>query len=161
VKLTSSNYHTTENLIKIVIDRLLLSPQSSVSTFTQLALSQPRTSKKIIHFLLRHLSQKHLQGLSLDDTSPNDKVSAVAQLLKELALNDATRREVLINWCASSSGAGLGDGIGIRRAVVAALAQDRDAIIAVLEKSLAQFGDELYIKHSAILQQDGKNLLIH
>lgn len=85
----------------------------------------------------------------------------MARLLKELALNDATRREVLINWCASSSGAGLGDGIGIRRAVVAALAQDRDAIIAVLEKSLAQFGDELYIKHSAILQQDGKNLLIH
>lgn len=144
-----------------MIDRLLLSPESSVSTFTQLALSQPRTSKKIIHLLLRHLSQKHLQGLSLDDTSPNDKVSAVARLLKELALNDATRREILINWCASSSGAGLGDGIGIRRAVVAALAQDRDAIIAVLEKSLAQFGDELYIKHSAILQQDGKNLLIH
>ncbi|KAG5663911.1 hypothetical protein KAF25_006496 [Fusarium avenaceum] len=144
----------SENLIKIVIERLLLSPESSVSTFTQLALSQPRTSKKIIRLLLRHLSQKHLQGLSLDDTSPNDKVSAVARLLKELALNDATRREVLINWCASSSGAGLGDGIGIRRAVVAALAQDRDAIIAVLEKSLAQFGDELYIKHSAILQQD-------
>ncbi|CAJ0545770.1 Ff.00g092430.m01.CDS01 [Fusarium sp. VM40] len=144
----------SENLIKIVIDRLILSPESSVSTFTQLALSQPRTSKKIIHLLLRHLSQKHLQGLSLDDTSPNDKVSAVARLLKELALNDATRREVLINWCASSSGAGLGDGIGIRRAVVAALAQDRDAIIAVLEKSLAQFGDELYIKHSAILQQN-------
>ncbi|KAI6770032.1 hypothetical protein HG530_004661 [Fusarium avenaceum] len=144
----------SEHLIKIVIDRLLLSPESSVSTFTQLALSQPRTSKKIIHLLLRHLSQKHLQYISLDDTSPNDKVSAVARLLKELALNDATRREVLINWCASSSGAGLGDGIGIRRAVVAALAQDRDAIIAVLEKSLAQFGDELYIKHSAILQQD-------
>ncbi|KIL94895.1 hypothetical protein FAVG1_01826 [Fusarium avenaceum] len=144
----------SENLIKIVIDRLLLSPESSISTFTQLALSQPRTSKKIIHLLLRHLSQKHLQYISLDDTSPNDKVSAVARLLKELALNDATRREVLINWCASSSGAGLGDGIGIRRAVVAALAQDRDAIIAVLEKSLAQFGDELYIKHSAILQQD-------
>jgi telomere length regulation protein len=85
----------------------------------------------------------------------------VARLLKELALNDAKRREVLIDWCASSSGAGLGDGIGIRRAVVAAVAQDRDAIIAVLEKSLAQFGDELYIKHSAILQQDGKSSLIH
>ncbi|KAM0278958.1 hypothetical protein ACHAO9_011928 [Fusarium lateritium] len=150
----SLSLHHSENLIKIVIDRLLLSPESSVSAFTQLALSQPRTYKKIIHLLLHHLSQKHLQGLSLDDTSPDDKVSAVAQLLKELALNDATRREVLINWCASSSGAGLGDGIGIRRAVVAALAQDRDAIIAVLEKSLAQFGDELYIKHSAILQQD-------
>ncbi|KAM0238847.1 hypothetical protein ACHAP5_008591 [Fusarium lateritium] len=150
----SLSLHQSENLIKIAIDRLLLSPESSASTFTQLALSQPRTSKKIIHLLLHHLSQKHLHGLSLDDTSPDDKVSAVAQLLKELALNDATRREVLINWCASSSGAGLGDGIGIRRAVVAALAQDRDAIIAVLEKSLAQFGDELYIKHSAILQQD-------
>ncbi|KAM0353605.1 hypothetical protein ACHAPU_001618 [Fusarium lateritium] len=150
----SLSLHHSENLVKIAIDRLLLSKERSVSTFTQLALDQPRSSKRIINILLRHLAQKHLRGLTLDDTSPDEKVSAVAGLVKELALNDATRRDILINWCASSSGAGLGDGIGIRRAVVAALSQDRDAITAVLEKCLTQFGDELYIRHSAILQQD-------
>ncbi|KAF4998463.1 hypothetical protein FGRMN_3152 [Fusarium graminum] len=144
----------SENLIKIAIDRLLLSKERSVLTFTQLAFSQPRSSKRIINILLRHLAQKHLKDLTLDDAPPDAKVSAVAGLVKELVLSDVTRRDILINWCASSSGAGLGDGIGIRRAVVAALSQDRDAITAVLEKCLTQFGDELYIRHSAILQQD-------
>jgi telomere length regulation protein len=148
--------HVTETLIKIAIDELLLSKRNSISTFTQLALSQNRTSKKVFHILLQHLSQKYLDRLNLEDATPDDKVSAVAGLLKEVALNDETRRDMLINWCASSSGAGVGDGVGIRRAVVAALAQDRDAITTVLERSIAQFGDELYIRHSAMLQQDGK-----
>ncbi|ENH61189.1 DNA replication checkpoint protein tel2 [Fusarium oxysporum f. sp. cubense race 1] len=150
----SLSLHHSETLIKIAIDGLLLSKRNSISTFIQLALSQHRTSKKVFHILLQHLSQKYLNRLSLEDTHPDDKVSAVARLLMEVALNDETRRDVLINWCASSSGAGVGDGVGIRRAVVAALAQDREAITAVLEKSIAQFGDELYIRHSAMLQQD-------
>lgn len=149
--------YSAETLIKIAIDGLLLSKRNSISTFIQLALSQHRTSKKVFHILLQHLSQKYLNRLSLEDTHPDDKVSAVAGLLMEVALNDETRRDVLINWCASSSGAGVGDGVGIRRAVVGALAQDREAITAVLEKSIAQFGDELYIRHSAMLQQDGND----
>lgn len=162
VNLTTSSVSTyaycslTETLIKTVIDGLLLSKEGSVQTFTRVALSQPRSSKKVIHLLLHHLSRKYLNHLTLDDDSPDDNVSAVAGLLKELALNDQFRRDTLIEWCASSSGAGLGDGVGIRRAVIATLSQDREAITSVLEKSLAQFGDELYIRHSAILQQDGK-----
>ena len=54
-------------------------------------------------------------------------------------------------------GAGVGDGIGIRRAVVAVLAKDKEAITTVLEKSVNQFGDQLYIKHTAVLQQEGKH----
>ncbi|KAF9769000.1 hypothetical protein IL306_013634 [Fusarium sp. DS 682] len=109
------------------------------------------------------LFQKSLSlhySVGLDDAPPDIKVSAVAGLLKELALHDETRRDILINWCASSSGAGVGDEIGIRRAVVAALSQDRDAIITVLEKSIAQFGDELYIRHSAMLQQDAHTQIL-
>ncbi|KAM5359806.1 hypothetical protein ACJZ2D_014200 [Fusarium nematophilum] len=139
---------------KIAIDGLLLSKGTPSAAFTQIAFQQPRTSKKIVHAVLQHLSQKELNHLSLDDTTPNEKVSAVASLIKELALSDEVRKNILISWCASASGAALGDGIGIRRAVIAALAQDREAITTVLEKSLAQFGDELYIKHAAILQQE-------
>ncbi|EWY93416.1 hypothetical protein FOYG_06629 [Fusarium oxysporum NRRL 32931] len=156
----SLSLHHSETLIKIAIEGLLLSKRNSISTFIQLALSQHRTSKKVFHILLQHLSQKYLNRLSLEDTHPDDKVSAVAGLLMEVALNDETRRDVLINWCASSSGAGVGDGVGIRRAVVAALAQDREAITAVLEKSIAQFGDELYIRHSAMLQQDAHTQIL-
>ena len=149
-------HHVLETLIKIAIDGLLLSKGVPPTSFVNLAFSQPRSSKKILHLVLQHISQKHLGHLDLGATSSDEKVSAAANIIKQLALDDETRRNILIDWCASSSGAGLGDGIGIRRAVIAALSQDRDAITTVLEKSLAQFGDELYIKHAAILQQDGK-----
>ncbi|SCV32098.1 related to TEL2 Protein involved in controlling telomere length and position effect [Fusarium fujikuroi] len=156
----SLSLHHSETLIRIAINGLLLSKRNSISTFIQLALSQHRTSKKVFHILLQHLSQKYLNRLSLEDTHPDDKVSAVAGLLMEVALNDETRRDVLISWCASSSCAGVGDGVGIRRAVVAALARDREAITTVLEKSIAQFGDELYIRHSAMLQQDAHTQIL-
>ncbi|KAM0420525.1 hypothetical protein ACHAPT_011694 [Fusarium lateritium] len=150
----SLSLHHSETLIKIAIDGLLLSKGVPPSSFVEVAFSQPRSSKKILHPVLQHLSQKHLSHVDLGDTSSDEKVSAAANIIKQLASGDETRRDILISWCASSSGAGLGDGIGIRRAVIAALSQDRDAITAVLEKSLSQFGDELYMKHAAILQQD-------
>lgn len=134
---------------------MLLSKDTSSSTFAQIALSQPRTAKKVLHALLSHISSRFLGHVSLNNTHPDDAVSAVAGILQALVLEDEIRKRLLITWCTSSSGAGLGDGIGIRRAVLAALAQDRGAITTVLEESLAQFGDELYIKHAAMLQQDG------
>lgn len=139
----------------MVIDALLLAKGNFAATFAQVALSQPRNAKKVMNILLRHLSERFLSHLVLDDVSPNECVSAVVAILKAVALDDESRKNLLINWCASSSGAGLGDDIGIRRAVIAALAQDREAITTVLSKSLAQFGDELYIRHAAILQQNG------
>ncbi|KAF7555411.1 hypothetical protein G7Z17_g2186 [Cylindrodendrum hubeiense] len=148
----SLNY--AETLIKVVIDGLLLTKGNSCSIFVQVAFSQPRNSKKIINILLHYLSGKFLAHLTLDDISSNETVSAVAALIQGVVMDDEARKNLLIDWCASSSGAGLGEGIGIRRAVMAALAQDREVITTALAKSLAQFGDELYIKHAAMLQQN-------
>lgn len=96
-----------------------------------------------------------MNRLDAEDLSPNVIISAVSEVIKIAIVGDEGRRSHLINWCTSSSGAGLGDAIGIRRAVLSVLAEDRESITVVLEKSLSQFGDELYIKHAAMLQQDG------
>lgn len=151
----SSDNLSLETLIKVVIDGLLLTKGIPCSIFIQVAFSQPRNSKKILNILLHYLSERLLTHLTLDDVSPNETVSAVATIIQGVVIDDEARKNLLINWCASSSGAGLGAGIGIRRAVLAALAQDREAVTTVLAKSLAQFGDELYIKHAAMLQQNG------
>lgn len=148
-----------ETLIKVVIDSLLLTKGNPDSIFIQVAFSQPRNSKKILNILLHYLSEKFLTHLTLDNVSPNETVSAVATIIQGV-MDDEARKNLLINWCASSSGAGLGAGIGIRRAILAALAQDREAITTVLAKSLAQFGDELYIKHAAMLQQNGNQPVV-
>ncbi|KPM40985.1 hypothetical protein AK830_g5610 [Neonectria ditissima] len=146
--------HSGKTLIKAVIDGLLLTKGSPYPVFTQIAFSQPRNSRKILNILLHYFSTKLLSHLTLDDLTPSETVSAVATIIQGVVSEDEARKALLINWCASSSGAGLGATVGIRRAVLAALAQDREAITTVLAKSLAQFGDELYIKHAAMLQQN-------
>lgn len=40
----------------------------------------------------------------------------------------------------------------------AELRKSIDRMCKVLERSMEQFGDELFIKHTPILQQEGKNL---
>lgn len=144
----------------MVINGLLLSKGVNPSLFATVVFDQPQTAKKTIHILLHHLSQTFLNHLELEDSKPDTLVSAAAAVIQEAVGHDEARKSHLINWCASSSGAGLGDGIAIRRAVLAVLAQDKEAVTTVFERIMSQFGDELYIKHAAILQQDGKALFI-
>jgi telomere length regulation protein len=145
-----------ESLIHTLAEKFLLSECSRPETFSQLCLRQSSVSRKVLPGLIKFLSGRFLNRLELKTTAPDATVSAVAGLLKSLVSTDRSRQDVLVSWCCSTSGAGLGDGVGIRRAVLAALGHDRDLITTVFERSLAQFGDELYIKHTPILQQDGK-----
>ncbi|KAG7121153.1 DNA replication checkpoint protein tel2 like [Verticillium longisporum] len=84
-------------------------------------------------------------------------IAAEAQSIiqKELSAHkNAWVMNHLVLWLTNSTGAGLGEAIGIRRAVVAVVGKDKECTSQVLEKSLSQFGDQLYIKHSPMLQQE-------
>ncbi len=111
-----------------------------------------------MQILLDYLSKRFLNPLGQLDSSGNQTVSAVAGIVRAVVQDDEPRVAHLVNWCTASAGAGLGDGIGVRRAVLAVLAE-KDGITTVLEKSLSQFGDQLYIRHTAILQQEGWAIL--
>ena len=126
--------------------------------FNKICFSQSQKTKKIMQILLDYLAKRFLNPLGQLESSAQQTVSAVAGVIRDVIQDDETRLSHLVSWCTASSGAGLGDAIGIRRAVLAVLA-DKDAITTVLEKSLNQFGDQLYIKHTAILQQEGKLVL--
>lgn len=141
-------------MVKLLIDELLLSEAGNLTAFVKVCMRQQQGAKKVFGILLQHLSQR-LNGPSFEDSKPKAIISAAAGLLNSLIKDNETSKNYLINWCATASGAGLGDGVGIRRAILAVLATDKDAITTVLEKSLAQFGDQLYIKHAATLQQNG------
>ncbi|KAJ3473493.1 hypothetical protein NLG97_g10275 [Lecanicillium saksenae] len=141
-------------LVKALVDDLLLQSDANPATFIQVCFQQPATFKKIMQILLDYLAQKFLSSISLQDASESKPVTSVAGIIDALVKDDAARKAFLVTWCTASSGAGLGDTVGIRRAVLAALATDKDSITSVLEKSLNQFGDQLYIKHAAILQQE-------
>lgn len=104
---------------------------------------------------------KIIAGIHLN--SPNDSnlseeqviISAAAGILRLFVADDTKYLSYLVTWLTSATGAGLGDAIGIRRAVLAVISSDRDAMATVFEKSLSQFGDYLYIRHTPVLQQEG------
>ncbi|UNI14642.1 telomere binding protein [Purpureocillium takamizusanense] len=150
----------TSTVAKTMVDELLLSKDGRPEAFSTVCLQQPLASKKMMKLLLDYLSQRFLNSLALNDSSSNNVVSAVAGVIDAVAAGDAALATILVDWCTAASGAGLGDQIGIRRAVLAVLAKNKETITTVLEKSLAQFGDQLYIKHAAILQQEAHTQIL-
>jgi hypothetical protein len=129
---------------------------SSLPTFEQ---------RNFIHSLIKLVSRDYLSSIvtSEDDScwwqADTSIISSAAGLIKLVLGTDESRKAQLIVWSTSSSGAGVGDGIAIRRAVVAALAVDKNDIETILDKSLRQFGDQLYIRHTPTMQQEGTLLM--
>ncbi|KUI57571.1 DNA replication checkpoint protein tel2 [Cytospora mali] len=122
------------------------------SLFDNLAHMEQRN---VLFGLLKTIAELHLNKLEGDDeASDRTSISAAASVINGLVANEAKYMSHLVTWLTNATGAGVGDGIGIRRAVLAVLASDGDNILTVLEKSLNQFGDFLYIKHTPMLQQE-------
>lgn len=109
--------------------------------------------------ILKFLADTHLNSADTTDaTGDYPVIWAAASALKHIIGDDEVRKGHLLGWLTGTPGAGLGEECGIRRAAIAVLADDREAITTVLEKSLSQFGDQLYIKHTPMLQQEGKQI---
>lgn len=144
--------------MKQIVGDMLLGPEDSRNGFFKIfgQFSQLE-QKRVIFAVLKHLSEAFLNQLNdAELLVPNTAISAAAGVIEKVVSNDESRKAHLISWLTNSTGAGLGEGVGIRRAVLAALAQDRECVALVFDKSLHQFGDQLYIKHSPVLQQQGE-----
>lgn len=105
--------------------------------------------------VLKTLSNLYLSTSNVSTPPEGSQIiSAAAGIISRLVTGDARHTSHLVAWLTSATGAGLGDSIGIRRAVLAVLASDKENIMAVFEKSLNRFGDYLYIRHTPLLQQE-------
>ncbi|KAL9949043.1 telomere binding protein [Verticillium nonalfalfae] len=146
----------SEHLNKHLIQDLLLGPDASANAFVRLFghFSQLE-QKRMLYAVVKYLADTHLNPLgSSGSPEARKKISAAAGVLGKLVANNDSRMNHLVSWLTNSTGAGLGEAIGIRRAVVAVVGNDKECTSQVLEKSLSQFGDQLYIKHSPMLQQE-------
>lgn len=152
-----------ENVVKELFTSLLLDDSEYSTRFKRLINALPNFEYR--NFLYTVLKVAPGLYLSAPITTEDDAqwwksdakmVSSVAALFSHIiADNLPHQKEHLISWLTGSFGAGLGDGIAIRRAVVVVLSRDKTDIETVLDKSLKQFGDQLYIKHTPTMQQDG------
>lgn len=120
--------------------------------YDNLAHSQQRS---MLFCVLKLLANLYLNDAdTILDSGSSQIVSAVAGIINRLVAGDANHISYLVAWLTNAKGAGLGAAIGIRRAVLAVLSCDKDNIVSVFEKTLSQFGDYLYIRHTSVLQQE-------
>ncbi|KAE8442302.1 hypothetical protein EG329_003502 [Mollisiaceae sp. DMI_Dod_QoI] len=151
----------SENIVKELLVSLVLRDAKYQEHFTKL-LGRLSTieQRNVLYIILKLLSTEYLSAsISTEDNSTwwrsdASVVSAAAGLPTLLIANSEARKVHLICWLTSSSGAGVGEGIAVRRAAVVAIAASKSDIESVLDKCLQQFGDKLYIKHTPTLQQE-------
>ncbi len=156
---------TVENVVRELLDSLILSKSDELARLTKLLDVLPSFEQRsALYSCLKILSKRYLSSSIVTEDNSQwlqadaSTISAAAGLINMIVANDETRKTQLISWLTGSSGAGAGDGIGIRRAVVAALADYKVDMEKILDKSLQQFSDQLYIRHTPILQQEGMKL---
>ncbi|KAL2200082.1 telomere length regulation protein-domain-containing protein [Corynascus similis CBS 632.67] len=145
-----------EVLVKQLVSDLVLRPAANPEKFGLLLRNLPQTEqRKVLYTVLKLLSADYLDRLGRCVSEESGlRISSVAGVLQKILGSNQSGRRDLVEWLTAASGAGIGESVGIRRAVMAIVSQDRDDLVTVLEKSLSQFGDQLYIKHSPMLQQE-------
>ncbi|KAK5624704.1 hypothetical protein RRF57_000420 [Xylaria bambusicola] len=148
----------SEILVQTLLSELLLRDEAGKEMFNTLVNNYPLPEQRqVLLLVLKLLSDLYLN--SINDTKTNEEyptIWASVGILQSIIANNDAQRDNLVTWLTSASGAGVGERCGIRRAAVAALAVHKESISTVLERSLSQFSDQLYIKHAPILQQEGK-----
>ena len=115
--------------------------------------------KKMLNGILKFAADTYFSSISTGpETVDAGVVSAVAGLVDKVIVTSTSLRSQLVSWLLTSPGVGLPNGIAIRRAAVAAVSNDQSALSDILDKSMAEFGDQLFIKHSPMMQQEGTSM---
>ncbi|TGJ85863.1 hypothetical protein E0Z10_g2883 [Xylaria hypoxylon] len=151
-----------EIFVRELFYNLLLQDDAGKEMFSKLVNSYPlHEQRKVLLLLLKLLSDLYLNSINNSDASEEyPTIWASVSVLQSIVANNDAQRNNLAAWLTGTSGAGVGEGCGIRRAAVAALADYKESILTVLERSLSQFSDQLYIKHTPILQQEAHSQVL-
>lgn len=149
-------------IVHELLNSLILDSEDEGTRFTTLLNNLSIFEQRnILYAALQDISKHHLSApITTEDdpswwNSDSKIISGASGLIKLLVASNEARRDQLIAWLTSSTGAGMGEGVAIRRAVMACIAEDKSDMEAVLDKSIQQLGDQLYIRHTSSMQQDG------
>ena len=137
---------------------LLFSEDGDPKALNRLAANLSQMERvKLFYSLLQYLTSTFFSKPGDSQaTSPNPVISAVAGLIRKVTCDEPSQKSWIVSWLTGPVGAGPNANIAIRRAAFACLAEDEDTKYEIMEKSLNQFADDLYIKHTPMLQQEGK-----
>ncbi|KAI9760076.1 MAG: hypothetical protein M4579_001909 [Chaenotheca gracillima] len=117
--------------------------------------------------VLKNLGQyaRHSQSINNNETwwqLDQREVGGAAAIISNLTADDESLKDYLVSWLTGFSDTGQSSTLFIPRAVFAVVQADEERLRTVLEKSMQQFGDNLFIKHKPMMHQEAnaKTLLL-
>ncbi|KZF26020.1 hypothetical protein L228DRAFT_279274 [Xylona heveae TC161] len=151
----------TEDLLLQLCPGLLSKDEKSSSPRFQTLISHlpQHQQRNILYTLCRIISRSipHSAQNSISTSGQEGSkksISGCAALITEIIAGNSHLCEDVIGYLIGLAGGGAGEPVGIRRVLISALSSDEDAMQTLLDKSMQQFGDKLYIKHTPTLYQD-------
>ncbi|KAF2085630.1 hypothetical protein K490DRAFT_67513 [Saccharata proteae CBS 121410] len=118
---------------------------------------QPHEKRQFLNVTLDMISREYLRT---SNSSPNDllkpskEIAGSSALLTAITMGNGGLRDYMVQWLTNVATTGASGTLSVRRAALSSLRDDEDKMVQVLERSLEQFGDELFIKHTPILSQE-------
>ncbi|KAK7531064.1 telomere length regulation protein-domain-containing protein [Phyllosticta citricarpa] len=144
-----------DHIVGEIISDLVRGPSSKPAQLQRLL--QKTRAHEQRHFLfstLDWISKKHpgAQRASKMETEKEKKaLSGASALIAVLISSNDSMKDALVNWLSSENCV---SSFLSRRAALAALQNDEDRMVKVMERTMEQFGDELFIKHTPMIQQE-------
>ncbi|CAL5868119.1 uncharacterized protein PFLUO_LOCUS2343 [Penicillium psychrofluorescens] len=153
----------TDQLVRKIYSGLLIEP--SIPDHFGMLLDHLRPSEQlvVVEAIFRDVQKKHfseeLAGTITQPFTPDEIVNGVAALCAIVIGNRPFLKSQVLDWLSKSQGGSI-QTLGLRRALLATLATQEDALRSLLTRSLEQFGDKFHIKHVPIITQNANAQLI-
>ncbi|KAF2498363.1 hypothetical protein BU16DRAFT_524484 [Lophium mytilinum] len=147
----------TDRLISPLLSELS-NPVSSSKFQDILQSLAPYQQRQFMNSTILCLSKDYLNPLpnTQDEAAlkPSRIVSEVAGLIHNLIKGNDLLADYLVSLLTGAVSGAVDMHLAVRRSVIAALSSETGRLQSVMERSLASFGDQMYIRHTPILHQE-------
>lgn len=132
---------------------------SSCNARTLLPKLAPHEQRQFLNSTISYISKQCL-GLIPETKDelvlkPSGTISGAARFINDLISENGFLKDHIVSSLTSSAGSDMDGSLAVRRSVIAAISKDQERIQNLMERSIKLFGDQLYIRHTPTLQQEG------
>ncbi|KAF1992096.1 hypothetical protein K402DRAFT_450218 [Aulographum hederae CBS 113979] len=149
-----------DHLVDPILSLVVSAPSESVPVIHRLLIScSPHEARRFFLTAISIIESKFLVGSSLlgslaQLSTTTKQMQGSAALLRSLIEGNAALTEFLTSMLTGDAGASRVPSIAFRRIALAVLADEEDRVQAVLDRSIQQFGDQMFIKNMPMLEQE-------
>ncbi|PWY71740.1 hypothetical protein BO70DRAFT_431925 [Aspergillus heteromorphus CBS 117.55] len=152
----------TDQLVREIYIGLLVQQAQSQRYSTLFGHLRSTEQVAVLEAIFRDVERKYFSTEIPGDkttNAPTDVISSVAALCSVVIQGRPHLQTQLIDWLSKGQGGSIYT-VGLRRALLANIAQQEDLMNTLIQKSMDQSGDKFYIKHAPIRSQEANTQVV-